>query len=450
MGLSVELDTPWLAHIVGASEITDLRPLLGGASQQMWAFKADGRPLVLRRATMDANRNERMQTEQAVLRRAAAAGVTVPSVVAFGPEYLVMGWVDGETLARRVLRDERYAAARSRLVAQCALQLARWHSVPVADLPQLQRVDPIAALRRTVDEIGEPHPALELGFGWLAAHCPPASPDAPVHGDFRLGNLMIDEQGLAAVLDWELAYIGDPIADLGWLCVRSWRFRAPLPVAGLGTREELLTAYEQAGARPVPPQTLRWWEVLGTLRWAVLCMMQARGHLERGVRSVELAAIGRRVCEVELDLLELLPWASPLPVDVAVPPAAQALCPTLHDRPTAAELLTAAREFLDGLELTGRERFLAHVSSRVLDTVGRELTLGGVLAAEHATRLAELGVASNAELASAIRSGQLAPDRAYQPVRAAVIAKLQVADPSQLSDRAGNEPVHPNQERART
>ena len=261
---------------------------------------------------------------------------------------------------------------------------------------------------------------------------------------------MLDEQGLAAVLDWELAYTGDPVADLGWLCVRSWRFGAPLPVAGLGTRAELLTASEQAGGRPVPPQTLHWWEVLGTLRWAVLCMMQARGHLERGVRSVELAAIGRRVCEVELDLLELLPGASQLPVDVEVPPAAQALWPTLHDRPTAAELLTAVREFLDGLELTGRDRFLALVSSRVLDTVGRELTLGVVLAAEHAARLAELGVACNAELASVIRAGQLAPDRANESVRAAVIAKLQVADLSQLTDRVGNESVHHNQERVRT
>jgi len=425
----------WLSDTVGGGAVTGLRRLLGGASQQMWAFELDGRPLVLRRTPLDGGRPARLQREAAVLRRAAVAGVRVPDVVAAGPEFLVMTWVQGEALARRILRDERFAGARGRLVSQCAQELARLHRIGTEELPELARLDPLEAMRAAVDEIGEPHPALELGFHWLAAHRPPAAPDTLVHGDFRLGNLMIDEDGLAAVLDWELAYIGDGTADLGWMCVRSWRFGASLPVAGVGSREELLAGYERAGGGHVSLESLHWWEVLGTLRWAVLCMVQARLHLEHGVRSVELAAIGRRVCEVELDLLDLLPGAAGV---AGAPDPATAAGPSpagLHDRPTAGELLAAVREFLAGLELTGHEKFLARVSGRALDIVARELDLGPGLTVAHAARLRELGMGSDAELAQAIRSGRLAAEAAGAPVRAAVVAKLRVADPRQLIDR---------------
>jgi len=128
-----------------------------------------------------------------------------------------------------------------------------------------------------------------------------------VHGDFRNGNLVVGPDGLRAVLDWELAHLGDPVEDLAWLCLRAWRFGAALPVGGFGRREELLAAYEAAGGRPVDPRALLWWEVLGTLRWGVICIMQTTAHRAGLSRSVELAAIGRRVCETEHDLLRLLP-----------------------------------------------------------------------------------------------------------------------------------------------
>jgi aminoglycoside phosphotransferase (APT) family kinase protein len=127
-----------------------------------------------------------------------------------------------------------------------------------------------------------------------------------VHGDLRLGNIMVDSSGLTAVLDWELAHIGDPMEDLGWLCVRAWRFGGSNPVAGIGSYDELFDAYENvSGIRP-QLDAMRWWEVLGTLKWGIICIRQAATHLQGIARSHELAAIGRRVCENEYDLLEYL------------------------------------------------------------------------------------------------------------------------------------------------
>ena len=434
--MTAPVDATWLAGVLGAGEVTGLRRLLGGASQQIWAFELKGRPLVLRRAASRTLHGDRLQREAAVLGRVRDHGLRVAEVVASGPDFVVMSWVDGETLARRSLRDDRFITARSRLVAECAQQLALLHSLDPGDFPELTRTDPLAEMRATVDEVGEPHPALELGFRWLEVHRPPPRPDAVVHGDFRLGNLMVDDDGLAAVLDWELAYIGDPMADLGWLCVRSWRFGARPPVAGLGSRQELLTSYEHAGGKPVSLAELHWWEVFGTLRWAVLCMLQARTHLEHGVRSVELASIGRRVCEVELDLLDLIP---PTPADLVIAdapaPLARPDAARLHDRPTAQELVVAVREFLEGVELTGHDAFLARVRARALSIVERELELGPALEREHAARLQRAGMGSDDEFAEAIRRGRIAADIAYAEARAAVVAKLQVADPRQLIDR---------------
>ena len=214
--------------------------------------------------------------------------------------------VPGETIARRILRDERFAAARVALPAQLGQALAALHALDPMSVPGLEASDQVARYREVLDTVGEPHPAFELGFRWLEAHQPPPGASAVVHGDFRLGNLIVDETGLAAVVDWELAHVGDPMEDVGWLCVKSWRFGSPLPVAGVGTYDELFASYAAASGRPVDAAVVRWWEVLGTLKWGIMCIMQASAHLTGTVRSHELAAIGRRVCENEHDLLLLL------------------------------------------------------------------------------------------------------------------------------------------------
>jgi hypothetical protein len=202
-----------------------------------------------------------------------------------------------------------------------------------------------------------------------------------VHGDFRLGNLVVGPEGLRAVLDWELTHAGNPAEDLGWLCVKAWRFGAAAPVAGLGSREDLLSAYRDSGGADIGLDELRWWEILGTLRWAAICMTQAWTHLSGRQRSVELAAIGRRVCEQEWDLLLLLDAESakraarnrPRPAGTGRTAAAP------YGRPTATELLEAVREFLTGSVMpatSGQMAFHARVAANALGIVARELELG--------------------------------------------------------------------------
>ena len=202
-----------------------------------------------------------------------------------------------------------------------------------------------------------------------------------LHGDFRLGNLIVGPDGLRAVLDWELTHAGNPAEDLGWLCVKAWRFGGGPPVAGLGSREELLAAYRAAGGADISLEELRWWEILGTLRWGVICLTQAWAHLSGAHRSVELAAIGRRVCEQEWDLLLLLdPAAADRAARSRPRLTGEALAsPAPHGRPTASELLEAVREYLLGSVMpgtTGQLAFHARVAANALAIVARELELG--------------------------------------------------------------------------
>jgi aminoglycoside phosphotransferase (APT) family kinase protein len=298
-------------------EVSELRHLTGGASHETWSFdlrrpRGPLEPLILRRA-LPGVPGATMGLEARLLQAAAGAGVPVPHVIAasddpgvLGDGYIVMERVEGETLARRILRDDAHRSVRPRLVAQCGEALARLHSIDPATVGGLEDQDQLGHWRQMLDDLGQPHPAFELALRWLEANRPPPGPPAVVHGDFRLGNLIIGTEGLASVLDWELAHRGDGLEDLGWLCVRSWRFGSPHPVAGLGSYDELMSAYRAAGGAPVDRARLHWWETLGTLKWGVVCILQANRHLSGAVRSVELAAIGRRVCENEWDVLTCL------------------------------------------------------------------------------------------------------------------------------------------------
>jgi len=452
-----------LAGVLGtdAAEVTGLRRLSGGASRETWAFDAVGRPLILQRERPGSLRTAGMATEATLLRAAAAEGVPVPGVVAtdadgpavadgggLGAAWMVVDRVAGETIARKILRDDEFSAARPLLAAQCGEALARIHRIPPDAVPGLAGGDQVTQLRATLDAAGEPHPAFELGFRWLDRQRPAAvgGRDTVVHGDFRNGNLVVGPDGLRAVLDWELAHRGDPLEDLGWLCVRAWRFGAEPRVGGFGSVDELVGAYEATAGEAVDRAALHWWEVLGTLKWGIICVVQAATHLTGVARSVELAAIGRRVCEVEHDLLLLLPrgdeaLVAPAGDDGSVPPGAAPA--SLHDAPTAAQLVEAVREFLEGdvmASAEGRVRFHARVAGRVLAQVERELNAGDGPARAHAARLAALGCATDGDLATAIRSGAL-DDRTSEVtavVRAAVAAKLAVANPT-YADPAGAE-----------
>lgn len=298
-----------LAEVLAVRDVSELTRLSGGASRETWSFRADGRPLIVQRQRSGDTRD--MSVEAAVVRAAFESGVPVPELVAsgsgpIGSHYMILTRIDGETIARKILRDERFAAARTVLVPQLASALATLHSIDPEGISGLPATDQVLQYRQTLDalndSLGQAHPAFELAFRWLEKNRPAETRRCLVHGDFRLGNVMVGEEGLRAVLDWELAHVGDPMEDLGWLCVRAWRFGSEFPVAGIGEYETLMKAYESASGSLVDRELVRWWEVLGTLKWGIMCMIQASSHLLGLVRSHEMAAIGRRVCENEYDL----------------------------------------------------------------------------------------------------------------------------------------------------
>jgi aminoglycoside phosphotransferase (APT) family kinase protein len=309
-------------HLGESVTIEGLRRLSGGASRETWSFDAltgDGtrHELVLRRDPGTSVGLSDRAIEFELLRSANEGGVATPLVRfllepgdALGSGF-VMARVEGETIPRRILRDDAYTSARPLLARQSGEQAARIHALDPSRLPELPvqgAREQIELYRGYLDGFGEPHPAFELGLRWLADHAPP-DPPAPalVHGDFRNGNFVVGPDGIRAVLDWELAHLGDPVEDLGWLCVKSWRFGiTDQRVGGFGAVDDLLAAYRVAGGRDVDPTELRYWEAMGTLKWGVICEIQAFTHLQGAVRSVELATLGRRVAEMEWDLLEII------------------------------------------------------------------------------------------------------------------------------------------------
>ena len=310
-----ELNTA-LSKLLDGARIDGLRRLSGGASRETWSFTAaaddgESRRLILRRDPPGAPRG--MALEARLLTSALKGGVPVPPIVTssddptvLGSAFIVMDHIDGETIARRILRDDEFAEARPKLAGQCGEVLARLHSVHPDEIEGLAGEDPVGQYRAVLDASGEPHPTFELAFKWLEGNRPPTTAEAVVHGDFRHGNLIIGPDGLRAVLDWELGHSGDPMEDNGWLCAKAWRFGAAPPVGEFGTYDQLIEGYESAGGRPVDRAALRWWETLGVLKWGIMCIMQRTAHTSGMVRSVELAAIGRRVCENEWDLLNML------------------------------------------------------------------------------------------------------------------------------------------------
>lgn len=299
-------------------KIAELRRLTAGASRETWSFRALGVngvdvPLVLRRDPPAAVRVQGIAREAQAMGCARRAGVPVPPILAVDEQagrleapFILMRHVDGETLGSRIARHDRFAGVRPGLASQCGSILAQLHRVKGEDVPLLPAADPLDEIQATLEQF-EPSPPFQLALRWLEENRPPAETPALVHGDFRNGNLIVDERdGVRAVLDWELAHVGDPVEDLGWLCVRAWRFGGAKPVGGFGERSDLLKGYERAGGIPVQRPALSWWEVLGTIRWGTFCLRQAGRHLAGETASVELAAVGRRVREQEYDVLRMI------------------------------------------------------------------------------------------------------------------------------------------------
>ncbi|AHH15334.1 putative aminoglycoside phosphotransferase [Nocardia nova SH22a] len=422
-----------------------LRQFTGGASRQVYAVEARdeaGEPVraVLRRDPPGQGDAQRMRAEAVCLRAAAAAGVPVPEVFAaadtapgIDAPYLLMERVEGESIPRKLQRDPEFEQMRPGLADELGHVLGLIHRTPLDTLDILDDHDPLTTIEQIYRDLDDPRPVVEAGLRWLRENSPEDHPKALVHGDFRLGNFLIAPDGLRAVLDWELAHVGNPIEDLGWLCVRAWRFGADAPVGGLGTREQLVDGYERAtGYRPSTTE-LHWWEVFGTLKWLVLSRFQAERHFSGTERSLELAAIGRRVCESEYDLLDVLGL---LETSAAIPASAEPVA-TVHDRPSPTEILELVAATLGadiGAASTpeqGRSRYLLRVCANLLGIAARELSAGPAAGDAVRSSLGALGCDSERELAERLRAGTLSclEDSVRQAMSTAVRARLLVANP---------------------
>jgi aminoglycoside phosphotransferase (APT) family kinase protein len=314
-----------------AVAIENFRKMPGGASREIWSFdcamerrgETTRRAMVLRRDPGAHNISTNRLHEFMVIRAAFEERVPVPEVfwvsedpAVLASAFFIMERVDGETLARRLLRDDAYSRAREVMPAQLAEILAKIHRIdPVkhkldflAEPGESAAMTEVKRYEENFRRLAlEPHPAFELAFRWLVKRVPKTPRKTLVHGDYRIGNVIFGPEGVRSILDWELAHLGDPMEDVGWMCVRAWRFgNDQKAVGGLGTREDFFRAYEKASGAPVDPEAARFWEVFGNLRWGIITISQARTHIDGFVKSVELASIGRRTAETELELLNLI------------------------------------------------------------------------------------------------------------------------------------------------
>jgi aminoglycoside phosphotransferase (APT) family kinase protein len=283
--------------------------LAGGASKEAWAVDADGERLLVRRAAGGVIHRHTLSLahEFDVLTAAYEAGVKVPRPIRYiedleRREAFVMERLEGETIGRRIVRGR----IPEQLPRQLAEELAKIHAIPRERLPFLEE----ARLERMVDElddVGEPHPAIELGLWWLRENRP--EPREPVvnHGDYRIGNVVVDGTGLVGILDWEFAHIDDPVRDLGFGLVRAWRFGVDdKRLGGIADIDEYLERYNELTGLDVVPEELDYWELAGNVAWAIGCLTQAQRHLRGQDRSVELAILGRLGAEVEYEICHLL------------------------------------------------------------------------------------------------------------------------------------------------
>ena len=310
-----------LANTSIEGEIVNLEPLTGGASKEIWKFEvnANGKSdrYILRRGSgVEGPLAIKTSDEAKIQKTVRKLGAQVPEIVAvssvdeeLGDAY-IMKFVYGESIARKILRDEEYKNTLPKLAFECGQSIAKIHQADINEFPFLPSktvFEQINDLYQTYVSFNQPSPVFEYTHLWLKKQNFGEINDALVHGDFRLGNIIVGKDGLKSVIDWELAHIGNPLQDLGWICGNSWRFgNTNKVVGGFGDLADLLKGYNSVSNYHVNENMVKAWQVFGTFRWGVICLIQASAHLTGSINSVEKAAIGRRVSETEIDIVDLL------------------------------------------------------------------------------------------------------------------------------------------------
>ena len=300
-------------------KIKQLIPLTGGASADInRIILANEDELIVRRTLSQEKSVMAIPKilEAKIQKIVKKNGAPVPAIIfefsegeEIGEGY-VMEAIPGETIPRKILRDDKFSTAREKLPFEIGKSLAKIHQTQLEDLKALDQVtfsDSLEKLFQVYLSFNQPQPVFDLAFKWLEAQKLTEYGDVLVHGDFRFGNFIISEENLESIIDWELAHIGNPMEDLGWLCVRSWRFgNVEKRVGGLGEIKDLIAGYESNSDIKIDESQLDIWQLYGSLRWGVICMMQTFAHLSGMINSVEKAAIGRRVSETEFDLMNMI------------------------------------------------------------------------------------------------------------------------------------------------
>ncbi len=429
MSLDPELLAHALARMAGgvALPLENLERLSGGANMESWSFDWGGAGYVLRRAPtaeMMAGRPFGHDVEAAIVRAARAVGVLAPEIVGeliesdhLGTGY-VMKRVEAEVSPAKILAEPAPS-----LITDIARELARIHRIAPADFADLPAPDAqtmVDQLKERFAGYGGDRPVFALALHWLDNHVPPPTEPVFLHGDFRIGNLMADENGLAAVLDWELCHLGDRHQDLAYGCINSWRFgHIDRPAFGVGEFATLWAAYEAEAGVAVEPSRFRFWLIYSCLWWGLCCLQMADIWRSGVDKSLERAVIGRRASETEVDLLMLLeeeaPEAERAPISFE-PEAAAAR----QGEPSAAEMLEAISEWIKAdvrPNAQGRDKFMASVALNALGMLGRD-------AVAHAQ-------VSDHALASDVLSGKqsLATPGLLARLRRDTLAKLAVDQP---------------------
>ena len=302
-------------------KVSNLEPLTGGASKEIWKFEVSNAKqptkMILRRGSgIEGPLAIRTADEARIQKEVIKVGAPVPIILAvskneeeLGDSY-IMHFVEGESIARKILRDKEYKKALPILAYQCGEAIAKIHNVDINNfsfLPKKPAEDQLEDLYSTYQSFEQPSPVFEYAYLWLKEQDFGNFQESLVHGDFRLGNIIVNADGLQSIIDWELAHIGNPLQDLGWVCGNSWRFgKNDKVVGGFGELEDLLEGYNSVSKLKVNKEMVKCWQVFGTFRWGVICLIQAYAHLNGTINSIEKAAIGRRVSETEIDIVDLL------------------------------------------------------------------------------------------------------------------------------------------------
>ena len=376
----------------GADPINNLSQLTGGANMESWSFDYAGQGYVLRRSPtveLMAGRTYGHDVEAAVVRAAFAAGVKAPEIVGeiepgddLGTGYL-MRRVEAEVNPARILAQPKFA-----ILDDFARELAAIHAVSLATLPELPETTAgtlLDDLKFRFVSFGGDRPVMAMAFKWLQDHLLPPVEAVLLHGDFRMGNIMVDPKGLAAVLDWELAHLGDRHQDLAYGCINSWRFgHIDRPAFGVGQLDTFFAAYERETGLVIEPERFRWWLVYATLWWGVCCLQMADIWRNGQDAGLERAVIGRRASETEVDLLMLLENDAPVEEQqcrLDFEAGSRSSSPKMADasqntgEPSATELLHALGNWI-ATEIkphaTGRERFMAAVAMNAIGILKRE------------------------------------------------------------------------------